>query len=97
MEADSSSKSSLMAAPTSGQAPLVVTFSGTGSGILEGVMLLDFGDGHTDDSISTIRTFTRTHTYTAAGSYTVELKSGAFGGQHPSSLTTVASLRITVH
>jgi PKD repeat protein len=91
------SKSTLAASPTVGTAPLEVTFTGTGSGILEGVMLLDFGDGQTDDSISSVRDFTRGHTYAAAGSYTVELKSGAFGGQRPSILTTVGSVTITVH
>jgi PKD repeat protein len=92
-----SSDSKLEASPTSGAAPLVVTFTGTGSGSFEGVMLLDFGDGQTDDSISPIRTFDRTHTYTNAGSYTVQLKSGASGGQRPSTLTAIGSIRITVH
>ena len=96
MTAHTNSNSNLTATPTSGTAPLMVTFTGTGSGMFEGVMLLDFGDGHTDSSISTIRGFTRTHTYTAAGSYKAELKSGAQGGQHPSKLTTVGSVTITV-
>src|SRR5262245_5887302 len=91
------SKSTLAASPTVGTAPLEVTFTGTGSGILEGVMVLDFGDGQTDDTISTIRDFTRKHTYAVAGSYTVELMSGAFAGQRPSILTTVGSVTITVH
>src|SRR3954451_22874329 len=77
MTTSAESNGALKASPTVGSAPLVVTFTGTGSGVIEGVMLLDFGDGQTDESISTIRTFTRTHTYTAAGSYTVQLKSGA--------------------
>ena len=97
MTTSAGSSSTLAASPTIGTAPLAVTFTGTGSGVNEGVMLLDFGDGQTDDSISTIRTFTRTHTYTAAGSYTVQLKSGAYGGQRPSILTAVASVTITVH
>jgi PKD repeat protein len=96
MTARAHSQSNLAASPTSGTAPLVVTFTGRGSGMFEGVMLLDFGDGQTDTSISTIRNFTRTHTYTAAGSYTVQLKSSAFGGQRPSLPTTVATLTITV-
>lgn len=90
-------KTTLAASPTIGTAPLEVTFTGTGSGTLEGVMLLDFGDGQTDDSISTVRDFTRKHTYVAPGSYTVELKSGTFGGQRPSVLTKVGSVTITVH
>jgi PKD repeat protein len=97
MTAQTDSKSTLAASPTVGTAPLEVTFTGTGSGILEGVMLLDFGDGQTDDSISSIRDFKRTHTYAAAGSYTVVLKSGAYGGQRPSVLTIVGSVTITVH
>ena len=60
MTAHTNSDSSLAASPTSGTAPLVVTFTGTGSGIIEGVMQLDFGDGQTDSSISPIRDFTRT-------------------------------------
>jgi len=90
------SHNSLSASPTFGTAPLEVTFSGTGSGDSEGIMLLDFGDGQTDDSISPIRTFTRTHTYAVAGSYTAELKSGAFGGQRATTLITVARVTITV-
>ena len=97
MTTPAGSSSTLAASPTIGTAPLAVTFTGTGSGMNEGVMLLDFGDGQKDDSISTIRTFTRKHTYTAAGSYTVQLKSGAYGGQRPSILTAVASVTITVH
>jgi hypothetical protein len=97
MTANANSNSNLAASPTSGTAPLVVTFTGTGSGIFEGVMLLDFGDGQTDGSISTIRGFTRTHTYAVRGSYTVHLKSGPWGGQRPSVLTIVGSVTITVH
>ena len=86
----------LKAIPTFGPAPLAVEFTGTGSGHVEGVMLLDFGDGHMDDSIPTIRGFERVHTYTAPGPYRVELKSGAYGGQHPAKLTTVATVTIVV-
>lgn len=96
MNAHTDSKNRLDATPTSGNAPLTVTFTGTGSGHFEGVMRLEFGDGQSDDSISTIRDFRRTHTYNAPGSYTAELKSGAFGGQRPSVLTAVASVTITV-
>jgi PKD domain-containing protein len=97
MTEQTSSGSTLAASPTSGTAPLVVTFTGTGSGSFEGVMLLDFGDGQTDGSISTIRDFTRTHTYAVPGSYTVHLKSGGYGGQRPSILTIVGSVTIIVH
>ena len=97
MTATANLSASLTASPTSGKAPLVVTFTGTGSGIFEGVMLLDFGDGQTDNTISTIRTFTRTHTYAVAGTYKVELKSGAWGGQRPSTLTTVGTATIIVY
>ena len=96
MNAQTGSKASLEATPTGGSAPLVVTFTGSGSGELEGVMRLEFGDGQADDSISTIRSFTRTHTYAVAGSYTAELRSGAYGGQRPAVLKTVASVTITV-
>jgi PKD repeat protein len=89
--------SSIAASPTSGRAPLEVTFTGKGSGVLEGVMLLDFGDGQTDRSISTIRTFTRLHTYAVPGTYTVELRSGEYGGQRPSILKTVGTVTITVN
>jgi PKD repeat protein len=96
MTAQTNPNAKMVASPISGTAPLVVTFSGFGSGMPEGVMILDFGDGQTDSSISTIRTFTRTHTYTSAGSYNVELKSGAYGGQQASKLTTVSRVTITV-
>ena len=97
MTADASPQSTLAASPTSGPAPLVVTFTGTGSGAFEGVMLLEFGDGETDTSISTVRTFMRTHTYKAPGSYPARLRSGASGGQRPSVLTTVGTVTIIVH
>lgn len=97
MAAGANPTASLAASPTSGKAPLVVTFTGSGSGMIEGVMLLVFGDGQTDDTISPIRTFTRTHTYAAPGTYQVELKSGAWGGQRPSTLTTVGTITISVY
>jgi PKD repeat protein len=97
MTAHTNSTPNLTASPMSGEAPLTVTFTGRGSGQLEGVMLLDFGDGQSDNSISTIRGFTRTHTYSAPGSYTAELKSGAYGGQLPAVLTTVGAVSITVN
>ena len=83
--------------PLSGAAPLEVTFTGTGSGILEGVMQLDFGDGQSDNTISPIRDFTRKHTYTAAGSYTAQLNGGPWGGQRPTVLKPLATVTINVH
>jgi hypothetical protein len=91
------SDSNLAAAPTSGTAPLEITFTGTGLGTIEGVMELDFGDGQSDSTISPIGDFTRKHTYIAAGSYTAQLKGGPWGGQRPTVLTTLATLTITVH
>jgi PKD repeat protein len=96
MSTSAESNSTLTASPTAGSAPLAVTFTGTGSGVLEGVMLLDFGDGTTDNSISTIRGFTRTHTYVVAGSYTARLNGGAYGGQSSAVLETLASVTINV-
>ncbi|UGY16532.1 PKD domain-containing protein [Bradyrhizobium septentrionale] len=86
----------LSASPASGRAPLEVTFTGTGPGIPEGVVVLDFGDGRTDDTISSIRGFTRTHTYRAAGSYTAVLRSGAYGGQRPAVLSEIGRVTIVV-
>jgi hypothetical protein len=97
MTTQANSDSNLAAVPISGAAPLEVTFTGTGLGIIEGVMQLDFGDGQSDSTISPIRDFTRKHTYTAAGSYTVQLKGGPWGGQRPTVLTTLATVTITVH
>jgi PKD repeat protein len=95
--ANADSKERFSASPLSGTAPLVVTFTGQGSGHFEGVMALDFGDGETDRSISTIRGFTRTHTYAQPGTYTAELKNGPYGGQRPAVLTTVERVTITVN
>jgi PKD repeat protein len=94
VKADSKEKFSV--SPKSGSAPLIVTFTGEGSGHFEGVMALDFGDGEIDNSISTIRSFTRTHTYAVPGIYTAELKSGPYGGQRPTILTTVETVTISV-
>lgn len=90
-------KARLSASPLAGPAPLAVTFTGEGSGQLEGVMALDFGDGEIDRSISTIRGFKRTHTYARPGTYTAELKSGPHGGQRPTVLTTVGRVTIIVN
>ena len=94
MTESATSQSKLAAMPTSGAPPLVVDFTGAGSGAAEGVMVLDFGDGQLDDTISTVRTFKRTHTYAAAGTYTAVLKSGAFDGQRGGALTVVSRVEI---
>ena len=88
--------SALAASPISGAAPLEVTFTGMGPGMPEGVVVLDFGDGRTDDTISPIRGFQRTHVYRAAGSYTAVLKSGAYGGQRPAVLGEIGRVTIIV-
>jgi len=90
------SQTRLAAAPTSGAPPLVVDFTGTGSGSAEGIMVLDFGDGQMDDTISTVRAFKRTHTYAAAGTYTAVLMSGGFDGQRAAVLTVVGRVEIRV-
>ena len=97
MTTQANSDSNLAAAPTSGTAPLEVTFTGTGLGTIEGVMQLDFGDGQSDSTISPIGDFARKHMYTAAGSYAAQLKGGPWGGQRPTVLTTLATVTITVH
>jgi len=61
------------AAPTSGLAPLHVTFTNTSSGDYT-ASLWDFGD-----SVTTTQT-SPTHTYTAAGVYTVTLTTSGPGG-----------------
>lgn len=86
----------LAASPISGAAPLEVTFTGTGPGMPEGVVVLDFGDGRTDDTISSIRGFRRTHVYRKAGSYTAVLKGGAYGGQRPAVLSEIGFVTIVV-
>jgi PKD repeat protein len=85
---------SLTASPSSGQAPLTVTFTGSASGRLEGVARLDYGDGQSDDSIPTVRGFVRTHTYERAGSYDAELKSGTDDGHGSFAFRTVARTTI---
>ena len=65
---------SFVADPSSGQAPLTVSFDGTASSDPDGAPLqyawdLD-GDGQLDDAF----TSTATHTYTAPGSHTVRLR-----------------------
>jgi len=96
MADSATSQSKLAATPASGAPPLVVEFTGAGSGTIEGVMVLDFGDGQMDDSISTVRAFKRTHTYAAAGTYTAVLMSGGFDGQRAAVLTVVGRVEIRV-
>jgi hypothetical protein len=62
----------------------------------EGVVVLDFGDGRSDDTISSIRGFTRTHIYRTSGSYTAVLKGGAYGGQRPAVLSEIGRVTIVV-
>lgn len=96
MNAQTGPKASLEASPTQGTAPLVVTFTGRSPAQMEGVALLEFGDGESDASLPTVRGFERKHTYRSPGTYTVLLKSGPHGGQRPAVLQTVASLTIVV-
>ena len=56
----------LAATPTSGEAPLAVSFDGSGSSDTDGSIAgysWDFGDGHVSSGIST------SHTYTSAGTF----------------------------
>ena len=96
MSAQTGPNDTLAASTMSGRAPLVVTFTGTGSGEYESVLILDFGDGQIDDSLPTVHSFTRTHTYAKDGSYTAELRGGPWGGDRPTVLKTLASITITV-
>jgi PKD repeat protein len=64
------------ASPTSGNAPLDVTFSGSpGLNLIEAAVWIDFGDGTISDGISPWANsrFSETHTYTKAGTYTAKL------------------------
>ena len=68
------------ASPTSGQAPLVVTFTDTSSGTMT-TWAWDFGDGVG----STLQS--PTHTYTTAGTYTVKLTVSGPGGSNTATKT----------
>ena len=68
MSAQTGPNDTLAASTMSGKAPLVVTFTGTGSGEYESVLILDFGDGQIDDSLPTIHRSTRTHIHSKADS-----------------------------
>ncbi len=70
--------------PTSGQAPLTVVFTNTSTGDYT-TTLWDFGDGTTSSEAIP------THTYTAAGSYTVTLTVSGLGGSD----TTTAIISVT--
>jgi PKD repeat protein len=62
---------SFTASTTSGDAPLSVSFDGSGSSDPDGTVVSydwDFGDGNTDSGVST------SYTYTSAGTYIVTLK-----------------------
>lgn len=58
------------ASPTSGAAPLTVSFSGVGSSI-------DFGDGSGQAASDNAQIGTATHTYAAAGTYTAKNSDGS--------------------
>ena len=65
--------------PTSGAAPLTVSFDGTGSSDPQSETLSyawNFGDGTTSTAVS------GTHTYTAAGTYTADLDGDGHRGAH---------------
>lgn len=71
------------ASPTSGRAPLTVTFStniSNPTSYAAGVYQIDYGDGRTDGiagcslaSVCSLDSGTHTHSYTAAGTYTARL------------------------
>ncbi len=84
--------------PTSGAAPLYVTFTGdTGAGCGGGYFTLYYGDGQSEliaiPADSCKDTFTKTHTYTAPGTFTASL--GAKGGTRTISIV-VSSTTSTV-
>lgn len=86
---------------TSGTAPLTVTFSGSsGQGMAglasEVVAWIDFGDGTVDDSIGS-GSFSKTHMYVSAGTYTAKLAWKNYGpasSNYPTN--TVGTVTITV-
>lgn len=87
---------SLTASPTSGTAPLSVTFAvpdtcaqGLAS---ENVRRIDFGDGKTE-SVSECAAQSVTHSYQSAGSYTASLQSAGYG---PAPLTWATQSSVTV-
>lgn len=88
----------LLAIPTEGNAPLLVTFSGASITYdYESVMELDFGDGQSDNSHTPIQNFSITHVYQSPGIYQVQLKEGPYGGPNPTHLSVIATAVITVH
>lgn len=79
---------SFTASPTSGVAPLTVTFSGGGTGSISGYAW-DFGDGTTSTQQNL------THSYGAAGSYTVTLTVTGPGGSNSAKQSITVSTSTT--
>ncbi|HLV33635.1 MAG TPA: PKD domain-containing protein, partial [Spirillospora sp.] len=67
------------AAPVSGEAPLTVTFTDESTGVID-TYLWDFGDGNTSADQNPV------HTFTAPGTYTVELTVTGPGGTDTATL-----------
>ena len=65
--------------PTSGAAPLTVTFNSTSTGAIS-AYLWDFGDGNANAFSAGIPETSTTHTYTVPGTYTVRLSATGPGG-----------------
>ncbi|MBI5456672.1 peptidoglycan-binding protein [Candidatus Kaiserbacteria bacterium] len=82
------SGTALTASPTSGQAPLFVTFSYSTANLTGGSLTLYFGDGDETDVAVTSQGGTTNHAYTQPGTYTAVLSSGG---------TVVASANVTVN
>jgi uncharacterized repeat protein (TIGR01451 family) len=68
------------AAPVSGEAPLTVTFTDESTGVID-TYLWDFGDGNTSADQNPV------HTFTASGTYIVELTVTGPGGTDTATLT----------
>jgi PKD repeat protein len=79
---------SFTAAPTVGVAPLTVTFTDTSTGATNNNWFWSFGDGSTTNVLTT----TVSHTYVAAGTYTVTETVSGPGG----SSTTTPTFYVTV-
>jgi len=74
------------ASPTSGKLPLSVVFANTSTGNITSITW-DFGDGSTSTSENP------THTYSSAGSYTVQLTVSGPGGSDTETKTDYISIR----
>jgi hypothetical protein len=91
----------LSATPTSGSAPLTVTFSGGGTGgNPANGPFINFGDGSTNVQMGCISisaggacagSYTATHTYTSTGVFTAQVLSQATGGAIGTATVTVFS------